>query len=442
MKRLLFILLLLPVFAEGQIITTIAGSGSGTYSGEGGAATAAHLGHIPGITFDFKGNLYLAIPLFYRVVRIDTGGIVTTFAGTGTTGFAGDNGPATDALLGYPACVAADAFGNIYISDASNKRIRKVDTAGIIKTFAGNGLSGYSGDGVPATSTSINTPQGLNFDKLGRLFVADYNNNRIRRIDTTGIITTVAGNGTYGYTGDSGPATNAEMKNPSCVVLDTSGNIYIGDWGNNRVRKVDVFGTISTVVGNGVAVYNGEGISATTAQISVWGIALDDSDNLFIADHDNERVRKVSILIDTINTIAGTGTAGFSGDGGPATAGMLYYPEGLAFDNCGNLFIADLLNSRIRKVTYNPSCGDRSSLNSVALHFNTAISLYPNPTNTSLTLTSNDRITTIDISNLLGQVVYSHQYNAQQVQLDVAALPAGIYILKINESEVRRFVKE
>ena len=357
-KFLLILLVLLPVLSLGQIgiITTVAGNGTNGNTGNGGPAISAELGTPIGVVFDRKGNLYIACGGANIVRKVDTAGIITLFAGTGATGFSGDSGPAIAATFHNIDYVAVDAIGNIYISDAGNYRIRKVDTFGIITTFAGNGTTVFNGDTIPATSASIFTPQGLNFDKYGNLYVADYNHYRIRKIDTAGIITTVAGNGTLGFTGDSGLAINAKIHSPFSVIPDNFGNIYIADWGNNRIRKVDTAGIITTVAGNGAGSYSGDGIPATTAELNgPYAVSLDDSNNLFIADANNERVRKVSAITGIITTIAGTGVGGYNGDDILADTAKLHLPEGLAFDACGNLYIGDLNNFRVRKVTYPPT---------------------------------------------------------------------------------------
>ena len=292
------------------------------------------------------------------------GGIIITVAGgagTGTVSFSGDGGPATAAALEFPAGVAVDASGNIYIADTFNNRIRKVSVGGIITTVAGNGNQGFSGDGGPATSASLSKPIGVAVDVSGNLYISDQYNNRIRRVSTSGIITTVAGSGnvgvvnstvTGGFGGDGGPATSALLNFPWGVAVDASGNLFIADGGgNDRVRKVSANGIITTVAGNGTYGFSGDGGPATSALLAApWGVAVDASGNLYISDAANNDLRKVS-SDGIITTIAGNQTAGFSGDGGPATAAELSNPFGIAADASGNIYIADEMNDRIRKVS-------------------------------------------------------------------------------------------
>ena len=216
--------------------------------------------------------------------------------------------------------MAVDASGNLYIADTGNNRIRKVSATGIITTVAGNGSAGYSGDGGPATSAQLDGPEGVAVDGSGNLYIADTCNNRIRKVSATGIITTVAGNGSAGYSGDGGPATSAQLSLPAGVAVDGSGNLYIADSGNNRIRKVSATGIITTVAGNGSPGYSGDGGPATSAQLNQpAGVAVDASGNLYIADSSNNRIRKVSAT-GIITTVAGNGFDGYSGDGGPATS--------------------------------------------------------------------------------------------------------------------------
>ena len=279
--------------------------------------------------------------------------IINTVAGNGTGCYSGDGGPATSAELQNPAYAAFDASGNMFISDSGNNVIRKVTPSGIISTYAGNGTSGYSGDGGAATSAELHTPEGLAVDAAGDLFIADSQNNRIREVNTSGMISTFAGNGTYGYTGDGGPATNAEMRYPQDVKVNTSGDVFVVDYDNNVIREVSTTGIISTVAGNGSAGYSGDGGPATSAQLaSPQGIAFDPSGDMFIADYGNNVIREVS-LSGVISTFAGNGTYAYSGDGGPATSAAIASPEGIAFDTHGDLFIADYGNSVIREVTPN-----------------------------------------------------------------------------------------
>jgi sugar lactone lactonase YvrE len=342
------------------IITTVAGGGSG---GDGSAATNASLGSPNGVAVDASGNLFIADTGNQRIREVSTNGIITTVAGNGTEGYSGNGGAATNASLYYPDGVAADASGNLFIADNLNSCIRKVNTNGIITTVAGNGTWGYSGDGGAATNAQLHFPYGVAVDASGNLFIADTSNHRIRMVSTNGIITTVAGNGTGGYSGDGGAATNANLHAPYRVAVDTSGNLFIADYFNSRVRRVSTNGIITTVAGNGTWGYSGDGGAATNANLAdPVGVAVDASGNLFIADYAKQRIRTVSAN-GIITTVAGNGNNGYSGDGGKATSASLNSPYGVAVDASGNLFIADTYNNRIRKVI--PNQGATLALNNV-----------------------------------------------------------------------------
>jgi hypothetical protein len=296
---------------------------------------------------------------------VTPGGVISTVAGNGTSGFSGDGGPATLAQLNAPTGVAVDAAGNLYIADQVNNRVRRVTADGVMNTFAGSGpfggFGGFSGDGGPATLAQLNLPMGVALDSAGNLYIAEARSNRVRKVSADGIISTVAGNGTSGFGGDGGSATSATLNNPTGVAVDAAGNLYIVEQNNHRVRRVALSGVISTVVGSGTfgssgaGGFTGDGGSATSAQLNIpSGIALDRLGNLYIADYFNSRIRVVTPG-GMINTIVGSGPCcgfgGFGGDGGPATSAQLKYPFGIALDATGdNLFIADTGNNRVRKV--------------------------------------------------------------------------------------------
>ncbi len=377
---------------SGGTITTVAGGGSG-FNGTG-PATGASLFFPLGVAVDSAGNLYIA-DTFDNLIHKVTNGTISTVAGNGTDGFSGDGGPPTAAQLYSPSAVAVDSAGNIYIADTLNERLRKVSN-GTITTVAGTGAGSYrfSGDGGPATNASLNYPDGVAVDAPGNIYIADALNNRIRKV-SNGTISTVAGNGAVGFSGDGGPATGASLELSLLgnigggVTVDAIGTIYIADSFNTDIRKVsngaisslipgqqirfpeglavdsagDLYiaatsssliqevagGTITTVAGNGHSAFSGDGGSATSASLFYpEGVALDSAGNIYIADSANNRVRKVSN--GTITTVAGNGTAGFSGDGGPATSATLT-PNGVAVDSAGDLYIADRFSNRIRKVS-------------------------------------------------------------------------------------------
>jgi uncharacterized protein (TIGR03437 family) len=343
------------VAAATGLITTVAGNGTFGYSGDGGPATSAKLSPW-GVAVDGSGNLYIT-DFYDSVIRkvAAATGIITTVAGNGTFGYSGDGGPATTAQLAEPSGVAVDGSGNLYIADWDDHVIRKVTAAtGIITTVAGNGSPGYSGDGGPATGAQLACPWGVAVDGSGNLYLADTGYYRIRKVAAAGTITTVAGNGRqYAYSGDGGPATSAQLALPYGAAVDGSGNIYIADWDDNAIHRVAAAtGIITTVAGNGSGGYSGDGGPATSAQLSgPAGVAADGSGNIYIADEYNNVIRKVAAATGIITTVAGDGTQGYSGDGGPATGAQLGVPLGVAVDGSGNLYIADSLYNRIRKVT-------------------------------------------------------------------------------------------
>jgi hypothetical protein len=328
--------------------TIIAGNGCNEYYGDGGPAEQAAICLPSGLAVDGSGNIYIADNENNVIRKVNTLGIINTVAGNGAHGFSGDNGPATDAQLNVVAGVAVDDAGNLYLADENNDRIRKVNTAGIITTIAGIGLTGFSGDGGPATDARLHNPVGLTVDRTGNVYVADMYNNAIRKIALSGTITTIAGNGTAGYSGNGGVAISAQLFFPTSVSVDTFGNVYIADNQNNVIRKVDNSGIITTIAGNGVGGFGGDSGPAVLASLDLpYGVTVDEAGNVYIADQDNNRVRLVNSG-GGISTIAGPGL--YSGDGGQAGAATLHRPQGVATDGNGNFYIADTYNRVVRKV--------------------------------------------------------------------------------------------
>lgn len=379
------------------VIATVAGNGTAGFSGDNGSATSAEVGTFgsaPGVAVDLSGNLYIIDGFRIREV---SNGVITTIAGTGFEGLSGDGGPAIDATMA-PEGIAVDASGDIYIAESANARVREISN-GVIDTIAGGGPIGYLGDNGPATSANIGFPQGVALDQSGNLYIAD-GRTRVREV-INGTITTVAGNGTFSPFIDNVPATTGSLNYPVGVAVDSSGNVYIADSFNYRIRKVsngtistvagngsqgfrgdngpataaqvdrpgglatdassDLFlvdsprirevsnGVISTVAGNGILGISGDNGPAVKAALNPTGIAVDTAGNLYIADAADNRVREVSSGV--ITTVAGTGSAGFSGDNGPAASAQLSGPQGVAVDAAGNLYIADARNFRIREVS-------------------------------------------------------------------------------------------
>ena len=338
-------------------ITTVLGSGSAGYNGDyyWGGYSQVQLNK-PSYVLSSQYGIYVVDTFNQRIRKISSvSQQIDTVAGEINVqsirkGFAGDGGPATQALLSNPWAVASDKLGNLYIADADNHRIRKVDTGGTITTVAGNGTLGSAGDGGVALNAELNYPDGVAIDGFGNLYIADTGSNTIRKVDRAGTITKVAGvTGQAGFSGDGGRAIEAKLSNPKRVSVTSTGIIYVIDKGNDRIRKIDLNGIITTVVGNGKG-YGGDGGSATSALLnSPSDLAIDGRGNLFIADTENHRIRKVDAATNNISTIAGT-LKGYGGDNGPATSAQLNYPDSVTVDRYGDLYIADTDNHRVRKI--------------------------------------------------------------------------------------------
>jgi sugar lactone lactonase YvrE len=386
------------------LLTRVAGAASnGSPAARERGGAGAPLNSPQGLAFDKAGNLYIAESGANRVRKLSADGTMTTVAGNGTAGYAGDGALASEAQLSHPTGIAIDSAGNLYIADRGNYRIRMVSAGGIITTVAGNGQTGpYGlGDGGQATNAEISFAEGVAVDSHGNLYIADRMNSRVRMVDANGVITTVAGDGTFAYGGDGGTATAAQLNQPSAVAVDSAGNIYIADSGNNRIRVVPTSGTISTFAGTGIQGYSGDGGQATGAQIAAWGVTVDLAGNLYLyggdsrmrkvwadgvigtmegggslpgssialrtqlqypeglasdangnvyfAEAGNHVVRKLSAN-GTLAVVAGNGMPGYSGDGGSATGAQLNSPAAVAIDASGNLYISDYGNNVVRKV--------------------------------------------------------------------------------------------
>jgi sugar lactone lactonase YvrE len=363
---------LIRVITNDGIINLYAGTVIGTkptpgYAGDGGNATGSYgnpggeLDLPVGLALDTSGNLYVADSGNNAIREISPTGIISTIAGLGPTapGFSGDTGLAITANLDGPLDVAVDASNNVYIADTNNANVREITVStGIINTVAGStaivsGVTqlefGYAGDGAAATLAELAGPAGVKIDSKGNIYIATFADNRIRIVNSSGIINTFAGNSGYGFSGDGGSALSAQLSAPRGIGLDSSGNVYFADYWNNRIRKI-ASGTISTIAGSGIGSFSGDGGSPTLAQMSApAGMAVGPNGVVYVSDTLNHRVRMIASGV--INTIAGNGVPGFSGDGGSATSAQLNQPAGLAVDSAGNLYIADSNNAVIRKVT-------------------------------------------------------------------------------------------
>ncbi len=344
------------------IISSIAGNGASGYSGDNGQATSATLYHPVGVAVDISGNVYISDIYNHRIRKVSIStSTIATIAGTGIAGYSGDGGQATSASIQYPAGINLDSAGNVYFGEISFYNvIRKIAVStGIISTVAGisSTSGGYNGDNMQATAATLNSPHDVVLDSYGNLYICDSGNYRIRKVDvSTGLITTVVGTGTASSTGDGSEATSATIDGTCFIRFDGAGNYYISECSGNRIRKVTIVSTeiptvvptyypslsphsvsvISTVAGTGVGSYSGDGDQATNATINVpLGIAFDSSGNVFFNDHANHRVRKIVTATGIITTYAGTGSAGYNGDGIAATSAALFYPNGLCIDASG-----------------------------------------------------------------------------------------------------------
>jgi len=419
-KYVFYLFLICTYLIQSQTITTIAGTGSSGFSGDGGLATTARLNLPFNITFDKSDNIYIADTYNNSIRKIDNeSGIITTVVGTA------DKKQVSE--LKTPTGLTFDNFNNLFIADLANLRIRKVN----LDTGSSITLVGKKSEVErPNIDAYLGGPFSVVFDKVGNLYVSINGDSKVDKVDFyTGVVSTIAGTGELGYSGDGILAKNAKLNSPTGLALDGKGNLFISDSGNERVRKVDLTtGIISTVAGNGVTGFSGDGDLAIKSQLSnPLGLAVDNQGDLFISDRNNNRIRKINMSTGIINTIAGTGEAGFSGDGDLARNALLSNPTGLAFNRDGDLFVVDRGNNRIRRISGLTSNTDE-------LELEASILVYPNP--------STDKIT-IELKNdldLKGASLFN--INGKQASVimndktfNVSKLPRGIYILRIVTSK-------
>jgi sugar lactone lactonase YvrE len=416
---------------EAQTISTLAGNGTAGYSGDGGAGKAALLHEPYSVAVDGAGNVYVADEYNARVRKISATGVISNFAGDGLYGAFTGGVAATATSLLDPYGVCVDKDGNVYIADNDADAIYKVNTAGIITSVVGNGIECHSGDGGPATAASLNRPRGVAIDLAGNMYIADYSNDCIRKVDASGIISTYAGTTYAGYGGDGGPASAAGLLNPTGVAVDVHGNIYIADQGNIRVRKVDASGIISTIAGNGTPGPYGDGGPATAANLDVpWGVTVDAAGFVYIADQGNSRIRKIDAS-GTLNTVVGSAGWGYTGDGGAATAAKLGWPSGITFDAAGNMYIADYGANEVRKVGAKPG-----ALIAAEPATTSRINVFPNPGSGLFTLdipgiSANAEIIVTDVN---GNIIMNKKMNNSQgmkTQIDLNNVTPGNYMLKV-----------
>lgn len=412
-------------YTQAQTIVTIAGNyaaGAG-YSGDGGAPLSARFNSPAGIAIARNGDIFIA-DQGNHVIRRISGETISTFAGTGTPGYSGDGGPATSAKLYYPSTVAVDSLYNVYFTDDQNNVVRKVSADGMISTIAGTGSVGFSGDYGPATSAKLNNPSGIAVDVDGTVYISDAGNNVIRAVDLSDTIFTVAGTGTAGST-NGGGAFGAEFTAPASLTIDIGHGIYISDLGNSQVRKLNrAAGTVSYYAGiSGSFGFSGDGGYANAAQLNVpEGLYMTKTGMLYIADYGNHRIRRVTSG-GAISTVVGNGTAGYSGDGGNALDAQLFQPFGIALDSYGNMYIADKHNNVIRKVTASTGIDDAS--NSAA-----GFTIWPNPASNRCTILPDGKAEHVQVSiyNLLGQLqAVNLNVNNGKIEVDLSNIPSGVY---------------
>ncbi len=437
MKLLFLAAFLLLIFTiQAQTITTIAGIGTTGYSGDGGPASSAQFDHPYRAILDNFGNMYIADMGNHVVRKINSEGIVTTIAGIGVVGYSGDAGPATNAKMSKPIDLAFDAIGNLFVAEWGNNVIRKISTSGMISTVAGTGYSGYSGDGGPATNAKLNDPFGLIFDHSGNLIFADNANARIRKIDLYGSIFTIAGTGTWGFSGDGGPASAAKIFGGGFLAINLSRELVIADYFNHRIRTINASGIIHTLIGNGVNANTGDGGPASAATLSEnYGVFCDNRGNMYISDR-WALIRKVDAA-GIITTIAGSDTLGFAGDGGPATAAKFgLEPLCSAIDALGNLYISDPNNNRIRKITSNNTAVNQAPA------LQQEITISPNPARNELTITSSQKLDEVVIKDVLGNIVNCGTFTGVKAVINISGLPVGQYFVTVGGVFAGRFVKE
>ncbi len=424
--------------AYAQGIATFAGNHTGGYTGDGGAAVSASFSNPTGVaTYGFS-NVYIADQGNHVVRKVNYLHNISTYAGNGIAGNTNDDSLATHASLDRPYNIAVDAADNIYIADHNSHVIRKVSVGGIITTIAGNDTAGYSGDGGMATDARLDHPYGVAVDAVGNVYIADANNNVVRMVNPAGIITTIAGNGTGAglgvgngsYSGDGGPAVNAGLNFPESIAIDVLGNIFVADAANNRIRKISTTGIITTVAGNGMGGYSGDGGAAASARLNFAAGVAVDNQRNIYIADQGNNAIRKVDTAGVIRTIAGNGTNGYSGDGGLASLALLNAPSGVAVDGNGLVYIADYGNHVIRVIGANAA-----AVNNVR---NTAngLAIYPNPVHGTATivLPKNSDNATVTVTDMLGRVVTTATVaqGAQQYILNTATMPAGNYVVRVD----------
>lgn len=423
------IFLFTNISTHAQIITAFAGNGIQGFLGDGGNVDSAEFYFPYCSVFDDSGNLYISDAGNNRIREVSPSGIIRTVVGTGTFGYSGDGGLAIEAELRYPQGLAIDQYGNLFIADRFNNCIRKVTSSGIISTVVGNDTLGYTGDGGPAIKAELCQPIGLAVDKNETIYITGECSSEVRKVDTSGNISAFAGGLDEGYNGDGGLATEANLNGPKGLAVDNSGNVFIADFENSCVREVNTAGIISTFAGNATFGDSGDGGLATEAMLgSPYGIALDKSGNLYITDVGDWRVRKVSTS-GIISTVAGNGVEGESGDGGPAIDAEIAQPYAIAVDGGGSIYISDNFKNRIRRISATTGVSQIVSQQS--------LQIYPNPSNGNFTInlpatTDKSAITIFDI---YGKVIKNNNLDAHgNIRIYYDNMQQGTYLIRFQNS--------
>ena len=421
-----------------HIINTIAGNNTNCIAGDGGQATDAQTIYCMGVAVDLHGNMYVSDAANSVIRKISNTGIISTYAGTGSPGYSGDHNLAISAKLFQPKGLAVDTAGNLFVADYGNRRVRKISTFGIITTVAGDGSISTPVNEVPATTTCVPNPTNVHVDAHGNLYICDRGVNALRMVDNSGIIHNLAGCYLASFSGDGGPATASCVNVPTGVCTDAVGNIYFGDVNNARIRVIDPSGTINTFAGTGTAGYSGDGGPATAAELNEPSdLTAGPDGSIYFTDIQNNVVRKIA-PDHTISTVVGNILAGFSGDGGPASAAQLSQPMGLSFDPWGNYYIADWQNNRIRKVGNNVP----SEVKQIADEKKLVI--YPNPGCDKFTFyfpaTTDDQVL-ISIMDINGRTVFSTRGATNKEITATIEEPTGVYIVSATTTTGKYYQK-
>ena len=434
-------LLSLSAPADAQVISTVAGDGTSGYTGDGGFAVSAKLDHPDAVKFDPQGNMYIADEHNNAIRKINTSGVITTIAGNGTADAYGRGGLATAAHLFRPVDLVFDKSGNLYIAEDGNNMISKIATNGLITTFAGNGVNGNAGDSVAATTAQLRNPIGLVFDGIGNLYFSSNGSGTIRKIDTAGYITTIAGTvGVLGNSGDGGPATAAQLGLTGYLAFGPNKDLYIPDYLKHVVRKIDSFGVITTIAGNGAMGTAGDGAPATAANIaSPFAVFFSYKNDIYISDRYEDVIRKIDAATGMISTFCGTGVAGFDGDGDIPTSTQFNTDLHLSdSDAAGNYYIADPMNNRVRKIGYHTT-GVKQVSNDEPI-----VTVFPNPAHTLLNISSaGNKIRRVRVVDITGHAVLDRSCNnAGKTELNISGLANGSYFVKVNDLYAGSFVKD